>query len=534
MAMPLPAPNPEDIQLFKELVDEFRYDFCKLAYIIWPFKQKGTELEGIEPYDWQMEEWEKISKHLSDPATRYQTYRLIVSSGNGAAKSAFGAMTIMMLMYTQQLRARLTANTDPQMKTVVWPEYDKWFRTARFHDYFFEKFGTSIKAKNEQLADTWRTDTVTWSAESPTGISGLHNKGRAVAYLFEEAPGIPAVVWDYTRGAFADADTIKFFIAFGNSDDPDSKFEQNMNSPLWNSRRIDCRDLPYMDKKAIEDILFECNGNEDHDEFRVRVRGLPRKTNKDSIIDGENVKAALERRKGFDVDSVGMLPAILGIDPAWTGGDETTIWYRQGNYAKLLEKYKLDKSAGETHQLTYAKACEWERKLRIDQVNVDQGEGTALYTLAMNAGKTNWILISFAGSPNDTPEFKDSQYANIRAQMYYEFDKFLREGGVLDAEKEEWIPEIQKQLSWTKGGRHRINNKKLAEAKLDIKKRIGQSPDIADGAVLTIAIPVTVRLPENDQSSGRDRFGIGDGALKMPDHPNPYDTLEADYEDLYD
>ncbi len=179
-------PHKSDIELFQQLIEENRYDFCKLVYIIFPFGQKNHPLENMAPYDWQMEEWRKISVHLSNPATRFETYRLIISSGNGAAKTAFGAMTILMLMYTQRLKARITANTDPQMKSIVWPEYDIWFRHARFHEHFFEKFGTSIKAKNEQLAESWRVDTVTWNETSPAGISGLHNKGGAVCYVFEE------------------------------------------------------------------------------------------------------------------------------------------------------------------------------------------------------------------------------------------------------------------------------------------------------------------------------------------------------------
>lgn len=525
-------PTNEDIQLFKKLLEENRFDYVKLAYLIFPFGQPGTELEDMHPYDWQIEEWEKMSKHFSDPYTRYEVYRLIISSGNGAAKTAFGAMTLIMLMYTHQLRARITANTDPQMKSVVWPEYDKWYRLARFSDLFFDKFGTSIKAKNEKLADTWRIDTVTWSVESPASISGLHNKGKAVAYGFEEAPGIPAVVWDYTRGAFTDADTIKLFMAFGNSDDPESKFEQNMNSPLWRSRRIDTRTLKHIDQKFVGDILTECSGNEDHDEFRVRVRGLPRKTAKDSIISVENVTAALERRKNFDPGSVAMLPVILSCDPAWTGGDETCIWMQQGNYRKMLEKYKLIKGV-ETHNLTYQKLCYWEKELGADAIFVDQGEGTAVYTLATNAGRTNWFLISFASSPNDTPEPKESLYANIRAQMYYEADKWLREGGILDVkfvdkqQEEEWIDNITKQLCWTKGGRHKVTQKKICEAKTDIKQRVGQSPDVADGFVLLGAMQVHERLPEN--SSG-DGSGVGSTPFKMPDHPDPYDEMDAEYE----
>jgi hypothetical protein len=139
--------NEEDIKLFQRLIDENRYDFCKLVFIVFPFGEPGSPLEDFYPYDWQMEEWAKLSKHLSNPETRYETYRLVISSGNGAAKTAFGAMTLMMLMYTQRLKARITANTDPQMKSIVWPEYDIWFRRARYVDHFFEKFGTSIKAR---------------------------------------------------------------------------------------------------------------------------------------------------------------------------------------------------------------------------------------------------------------------------------------------------------------------------------------------------------------------------------------------------
>lgn len=526
-------PSKEDVEIFQQLLEENRFNFCKLVYIIFPFGEKGHALEKMAPYDWQLEEWDRMGRHFQNPKTRDFTYRLIVSSGNGSAKTAFGAMTILMLMYTQHLKARLTANTDPQMKTVVWPEYDIWFRHARFNEHFFEKFGTSIKARNEELSDTWRVDTVTWSETSPTGISGLHNKGRAVAYVFEEAPGIPAVVWEYARGAFVDKDTIKVFMAFGNSDDPESKFEQNMASPQWRSRRIDTRTLPYINEQEIEDLLQDCNGNEDADDFRVRVRGLPRKTAKDSIIGLENVQAALERRKKFDRDSVGILPCILSCDPAWQGGDETTIAYQQGNYRCLLEKYKLEKAAGDTHNLTYQKLCYWEKELGADAVYIDQGEGTAVYTLAVNQGKSNWFLINFASLPNDQPESKDSEYANIRAQMYYETNRWLQKGGILDARLPEWIEVIEKQLCWTKGGRHKVTQKKTCEPKLDIKARVGQSPDVADVLVLPMAMPCNERLPENSGDVD-DRFLTGGTAFRMPDHNVNYEDIEVDYERLYD
>jgi len=513
----------EEIKLFQQLIDENRYDFCKLVYIIFPFGEKDTDLEDFSPYDWQMEEWRKLSIHLSNPETRYQTYRLIISSGNGAAKTAFGAMTMIMLLYTQRLKARITANTDPQMKQIIWPEYDIWFRRARYVDQFFEKFGTSIKAKNMKLAESWRIDTVTWSEQSPASISGLHNKGGAAAYIFEEAPGIPAVIWQYASGAFTETGTIKLHMAFGNSDDPESKFEQNMGSPLWNSRRIDTRELKHIDPEQVKAWLIEAGGDEDNDDFRVRVRGLPRKSAKDSIIKIESVNAAFARRKTFDVDSVSNFPVILGCDPAWTGGDETTIWYRQGHYHCLLERFKLRKELGETHQVTYNKLCYWERKLGADWVNIDQGEGTAIYTLAMNAHKYHWNLVAFNSNPTDKPDPKESEFANIRAMMYYHFQKAMIHGGVLDAKDESWIEDTSKQLCWTKGTRHKTTYKKLCESKLDIKERVGSSPDLADGAVLLYAHEVVDRLPENELGEDGEFNVLGSQPLVMKSHSVDYD-----------
>jgi hypothetical protein len=505
----------EEIEQFQKLIEESRYDFCKLVYVIFPFGEKDTSLENMAPYEWQMEEWAKLSRHLSDPKTRYETYRLIISSGNGAAKTAFGAMTMIMLLYTQRLKARITANTDPQIKTIVWPEYDIWFRRARYVDHFFEKFGTSIKARESSLAESWRIDTVTWSEQSPAAISGLHNKGGAAVYVFEEAPGIPAVIWQYASGAFTETETIKIHMAFGNSDDPESKFEQNMSSPLWNSRRIDTRELSHIDPKQVEAWLIDAGGDEDADDFRVRVRGLPRKSAKDSIIKIEAVEAALARRKIFDLDSVSNFPVILSCDPAWTGGDETTIWYRQGHYMCMLEKYKLKKEKGDTHQLTYNKLCYWERKLKADAVHIDQGEGTAVYTLAMNAQKHHWVLVSFASNPSDNPDPSKSEYKNIRAMMYYHFQKALMQGAVLDSKDESWIDDMRKQLCWTKGTRHKITHQKLAESKADIKARVGRSPDIADGGVLLYAYEVIDKLPENELGAGELPTALGTNPLKM-------------------
>jgi hypothetical protein len=196
----------------------------------------------------------------------------------------------------------------------------------------------------------------------------------------------------------------------------------------------------------------------------------------------------------------------------------------------LLEKFKLDKKQGQTHQFTYNKLCYWERKLAGDACHIDQGEGTAIYTLAMNAQKHHWVLIAFNSNPTDAADAKDSEYANIRAMMYYKLNEDLMKGGILDSIKEEWVEDIKKQLCWTKGTRHKVTHKKLAEPKLDIKDRVGKSPDIADGAVLLFAYDVQEKLPENEiNQSGQNNY-VGTAPYKMIEREVDY---EGNYDNLY-
>ena len=75
----------------------------------------------------------------------------------------------------------------------------------------------------------------------------------------------------------------------------------------------------------------------------------------------------------IDLESVSRLPCILTCDPAWTGGDETVIWVHQGNWSRLLDRYKLDKELGQTHYYTYNKMCEYEAEYKVDAVFIDQG-----------------------------------------------------------------------------------------------------------------------------------------------------------------
>ena len=510
--------DPSILNHFMESIKENRYDFVKLAHIIFPFGEEGHPLEKIVLYPWQIEFLEMASDHFGNPETRDLVFRYLCSSGNGAAKTAIGAIFNFIMLYSFPLKAKITANTKDQLQNQIWAEYSKWFKFARFNENLFEKFGSGVVNRDKKLKDEWFLVQAIWDIKNPHSLSGLHNQGGAVGYTFEEGPGIPAKVWKFCEGAFTEINTMKYMLAFGNSEDPESYFESLFGNPYWKHKRIDIRTLPYSNKSEIQKWLYDAGGDEEDDDFRRKVRGLPSKSSSDSIIKFENVHSGLERRHDFDTSKVKNFPCILSCDPAWTGGDETTIWMRKGYYARLLCRFRLVK--GQTHELTYNLLCEWEKALNAKAVWFDQGEGGALYTLAMQAGKHHWRMFNFNQLPWDAPK-GESEYANIRVQMIYNLKTWLMNGGILDSRVSDWIPAIQQQLCWTKLTRHKQSGKKLAEAKQDIKDRTSRSPDIADGAHLLFAQP--------DSSIVSSQEGGGFVKL-MEEHPDMIDPLDLTYD----
>jgi hypothetical protein len=97
------------------------------------------------------------------------------------------------------------------------------------------------------------------------------------------------------------------------------------------------------------------------------------------------------------------------------------------------------------------------------------------------------------------------------------------------------------QMGYTKGDRHKITMKKLAESKKEIKARVGESPDFADGMVLRFVRTLLDRMPEHEVPEHGDRFfgerardmyqGAGSRAIDLPTSVPDY-RMET-YNDMY-
>src|SRR3546814_5543735 len=63
---------------------------------------------------------------------------------------------------------------------------------------------------------SWRADLVTWSVNNTEAFAGLHNQGKRIVLIFDEASGIDMKVWEVALGALTDENTEIIWLAFGN------------------------------------------------------------------------------------------------------------------------------------------------------------------------------------------------------------------------------------------------------------------------------------------------------------------------------
>ena len=96
------------------------------------------------------------------------------------------------MMTREDARGVVTANTEGQLRTKTWPEMAKWFSLLQF-DCLREMFtleATSLRSTQAGHERTWRIDAIPWSQSNTEAFAGLHNAGKRVILIFDEASSI--------------------------------------------------------------------------------------------------------------------------------------------------------------------------------------------------------------------------------------------------------------------------------------------------------------------------------------------------------
>jgi len=465
-----------ELLLIKEIMKHKHdpYNFVRFV-----FSWGEGELAGKKIREWQKKVLIEIGEKLkAGSVTVMEAIRYAIASGHGIGKSALVAWIILWAISTfEDAKGVVTANTETQLKTKTWAELAKWHRLS-INKHWFQFTATAIFSTDKDHEKTWRIDMVPWSERNTEAFAGLHNEGKRVILIFDEASAIPDIIWEVAEGALTDENTEIIWAAFGNPTRNTGRFKECFGRfrHRWACSQIDSRTVEGTNKAQINQ--WEEDYGVDSDFFKVRVRGMFPNASLKQFISIEDVDAAYG--KHLREEQYSFAPKIISVDPAWEGDDEIVIGLRQGLYFKILRTFPKNDNDIQVANIV----ANYEDQEKADAVFIDMGYGTGIVSAGKTIGR-NWQLVSFAEKSGDLG------CLNKRAEMWKLTRDWLKEGGAIPAD-----PILHADLVGPETI-SRLDGKLLLESKKDMKRRGLASPNRADALCLTFAHPVSSKYKKH-------------------------------------
>jgi len=485
----------EQDQTKTELQDQLIEDIASFTkdpygFVMYSFEWGKGELEEYDgPDDWQKEILQSVGSGL---LTVDLAIQIAIASGHGIGKSALVAWLILWSLATyEDSRGVVTANTAGQLQTKTWPELAKWHRLFIAKDWFTYT-ATSIFSTQKEHEKTWRFDMIFWSEHNTEAFAGLHNAGKRVVLLFDEASAISNKIWEVAEGAMTDKDTEIIWACFGNPTRNDGRFYDCFNrlKHRWIHKQIDSRRSKVSNKTQITKWIEDYG--EDSDFVKVRVRGVFPSASVLQFIPDAMVTEA--RHRTIRPEMYQFAPKIIALDNSWTGEDEGCIFLRQGLYSRMLATFMKNDNDMEVAGLL----ARFQDEEDADAVVIDLGYGTGVYSAGISLGR-DWTLIGFGeGSP-------DPGFLNMRAHMWNQLKQWLKSGGVIPDDPvlatEITGPEAYVLMTGKQAGKIKL------ESKDEMKKRGVNSPNRGDALALTFSVnplPKIQRLGQKTYQCAHD------------------------------
>ena len=187
------------------------------------------------------------------------------------------------------------------------------------------------------------------------------------------------------------------------------------------------------------------------------------------------IEAAMERWHDMPDDGK---PVEIGVDVARFGSDKTVIATRRGQKVMSLQVFPQKSVTESTGLIIDMARQEGTSVVRVDEIGIGGG---VVDTLSENTYYDTGVDVSKA------PIDKD-RFANLRAELWWNLREMLDVDPVRNPEPI-GLPPDDNLLAELSSVQYKYNSRGQVqiEAKEDMKKRLGHSPDRADAVVLAFA-----------------------------------------------
>lgn len=422
------------------------------------------ETPPVGPELWQGEFLKDVGRAREEGRRRFS-----VRAGHGVGKSTVEAWLILwFVLFHRNLKCPVTANSQDQLRDVVWAEISRWWRELPpFLKDMIEVTAerVSIKADPEGAFAVARTA----RPERPEALQGFH--AGTLAFFIEEASGIDDVIFETAGGALSSEHSWVFM--FANPTRTSGYFfrSYHSNRDQWRVYHIPCQSSSRVSPEYPAQIAREYG--EGSNVYRVRVLGDFPLTEDDSVISLGSVEAAVGREV-----SPGDASVVWGLDVARFGDDSTALAKRRGNtlLAQVVEWRKKDlmQTVGLiVREFEQSRDSERPGAINVDVIGMGGGVVDRLRELGLPVRGVN---------VSEAPATDADRYMRLRDELWFKGKSWFESRAVTMPRDDGLISEIVVPKYKVES-----SGKLKVESKDDLKKRGFKSPNKADAFLLTFA-----------------------------------------------
>lgn len=440
---------------------------------------------------YERHQWDGTADPLDVVARELADWQSVgVESGTGTGKSFAAACLILwFLACWKDSRVFTFAPQEEQLRLYIWTEIKKLW--PRFQLYFPQAVLSDLRLRMKGgTDDSWgavgRTARIRAGEEVSTNAAGMH--ARDMLIVTEETPGIDRSIMGAIENTCTAPHNLK--LALGNPDNTADTLHVFCTTPGIKHVRVSALDHPNVvtgDHNTIPGATSRKSILDRRAKYGIggrlyisRVRGICPSESADALIARRwcEVSAAndLRRRLILEAGRSKGYTRAMGVDVA------NSEYGDLGAVARGIGPVLLEVTANpcpNANQLGRDVLVQMQADgVTPDNVGVDPvGVGAGTVNVLRDSG--HWIRALNGGMApeGNVDPLASEKFLNLRSQMHWQMRLDLESGEVVLPDDPELFDDLTTPQWTTRAG------KIVVEAKEDIKKRLGRSPNKGDAAI---------------------------------------------------
>lgn len=499
-----------------------------------PLPQKTVRQKGIDKInawrkDWNLFVREALGVTLDEEQQEIlhsvqHNPRTSVASGTARGKDFVAACCAVCFLYltprwnkkgelVENTKVALTAPTERQVKNIMMPEVSRLVSRAKQRGIVLPGRLTTSDIRTEEKE--WFLTGFKADEHNHEAWSGFH--AVHTMFIVTEASGVADDTFAAIEGNLQGDSRI--LLVF-NPNTPIGYAARSQKGERWAKFRLNSLTAPNVTERhmiipgqvdyewvkdkieqwatpiraeerqtELDDFEFEEQWYRPEDLFRKKVLGKFPKVADDVLIPQQWIEEAQERWRAFrGREPLGQEPRMLGVDVAGMGRDATCYVERKGAW---VSEFDCHNSGGTADHMTVAGNIVARRRRHSSMyASIDTiGEGAGVYSRCCEVDNAQYIISckysEWGGyDPNKLTDITGQyRFTNMRAYLFWCVRDWLNpknDTGAMLPPDLRFIEEAT-EIRWF----FRSDGKIQIEAKEEIKKRLGRSPDRFDALANT-------------------------------------------------